>query len=202
MTGSKKRHLATAQCKRHLTFGPAAVKKAVAEVTINAEAHHLFLSRQAATPAARNAVASFSEWTLHDGEDTSRYIRTLQPLDRAVRLVDTYFPMHREAFLGVPQPGPWLLAEEAFDLGSNQLFNHHWRLVGRDDELQALVEILHGRQGSLAGLVGPGGIGKSRMLRAIAEATPDDVEVRVLLPGTGVTGADLELLPPSGRLVC
>ncbi|MFC6704864.1 helix-turn-helix domain-containing protein [Flexivirga alba] len=201
VTGSKKRHLATAQCKRHLTFGPAAVKEAVAEVTIDADAHHLFLSRQAATPATRNAMASFSGWTLHDGEDISRYIRNLQPLDRAVRLVDTYFPMHREAFLGVPQPGPWLLAEEAFDLGSSQLFNHNWRLVGRDDELRALIGLLHEQQCSLAGLVGPGGIGKSRMLRAIAEATPDDAEVRVLLPGTGVTGADLELLPAAGRLV-
>lgn len=201
VTGSKERHFATAQCKRHLTFGPEAVKKAVAEVTIDAEAHHLFLSRQAATPAARNAMAPFSGWKLHDGEDISRFIRNLQPLDRAVRLVDTYFPMHREAFLGVPQPGPWLLAEEAFDLGSNQLFNHNWRLVGRDEELQALIGVLHGRQGSLAGLVGPGGIGKSRMLRAIAEEMPDEAEVRVLLPGTGVTGADLELLPTSGRLV-
>jgi transcriptional regulator with XRE-family HTH domain len=201
VTGSNKRYLATAQCKRHRSFGPAAVKEAVGEVTITADAHHLFLSRQTATPAARNAMAKCSGWTLHDGEDMSRYIRNLQPLDRAVRLVDTYFPMHREAFLGVPQPGPWLLAEEAFGLADGQLFNHNWRLVGRDDELRTLIDALYGQPSSLAGLVGPGGIGKSRLLRAIAEAAVDGTEVRVLLPGAAVTGADLELLPADSELV-
>ena len=47
--------------------------------------------RTTASPGARKEISTHAGWELWDGEDLSRYIRTL-PLDQAVRLVDTYFP--------------------------------------------------------------------------------------------------------------
>lgn len=196
------RNLATGQCKRHQQFGPAAVRAAVAEVTIPAERHYLFLSRLTATPGARQEMGKHASWQLWDGEDISRFIRTVLPLDRAVRLVDTYFPGHRAAFLGVSHAGPWLVPEDFFAPARWRIFSHDWDLVGRSGELTALTDVLYGSAGALAMLIGRGGTGKTRLLRAVAEAAPDtETQVRVLPAGTPVEAADFEMLPHAGPLV-
>jgi len=105
---------ATAQCKRHATFGKAAVAQAVNAVEIDAPRHHLFLSRETASPGARLEMSRHPGWSLWDGESTSQYIQHQMSLDAAVRLVDSFFPGHREPFLGVRAPGPWLLPEDHF----------------------------------------------------------------------------------------
>ena len=190
---------ATGQCKRHREFGPAAVGRAIEEVTITAPKNYLFLSRPTATPAARAEVGKHPNWELWDGEDISRYIRRL-PREQAVRIVDTYFPGHREAFLGVPSPGPWLLPEEHFDAHRSAIFNHEWDLVGRQDQLDRLVDAAYQSDATLAVLVGVGGVGKTRLLKAVADAAPRGAQVRVL-PGDGhVTAAGLEMLPAQGAL--
>jgi AAA ATPase domain len=195
------RNLATAQCKRHLQFGEAAVAAAVRAVTITAELHYLFLSRDIASPGARKEIGKYPGWQLWDGQNISRYIRSL-PLDRAVRIVDTYFPGNREAFLGVPSPVPWLAPEDYSAQGRAQMVRHDWNLVGRSDLLDQLTESLYGRTGSLAVVVGRGGTGKTRLLRAVAEACPDkDTQVFLLPAGVGVTPADFELLPLERQLV-
>jgi len=192
-------NLATGQCKRHREFGPAAVRKAIEEVTITAQANYLFLSRLTATPAARVEAGRHAGWELWDGEDISRYIRSL-PRERAVRIVDTYFPGHRESFLGVASPGPWLLPEEHFDATRSAIFNHEWGLVGRQEQLDRLVAAAYQPDATLAFLVAAGGVGKTRLLKALADAAPADAQVRIL-PGDGqVTAAAFELLPHEGEL--
>lgn len=57
-------NLATGQCKRHREFGPAAVRKAINEVTITA-----------GKTCLPEGTAKHSDWELRDGEDISRYIR-------------------------------------------------------------------------------------------------------------------------------
>lgn len=196
------KNLATAQCKRHAQFGAAAVAKVVKTVTIDADRHYLFLSRPIASPGARQEIGKHSGWQLWDGEDISRFIRTKIQLDRAVRLVDTFFPGYRELFLGVARPGPWLPPEDVFAVGSGRLFTQHWELVGRRKELERLAGGLYGQPRSLMLLSGRGGIGKTRLLRAVAEAAPDpQTRVLVLNGGQPVEPADYELLPADGRLV-
>jgi len=193
-------NLATGQCKRHLQFGPAAVRNAIEAVTIAAPANYLFLSRLCATPAARTEAGKHAGWELWDGEDISRYIRGIQPLERAVRIVDTYFPGHREPFLGVPSPGPWLLPEEHFDNARSTIFNHEWALAGRQEEFDRLLNAAFQPEASLAFLVGAGGVGKTRLLKALADAAPAGTQVRIL-PGDGqVTATDFELLAHQGEL--
>lgn len=192
-------NLATGQCKRHREFGPAAVLKAINEVTIAAPTNYLFLSRLTATPAARVEAGKHAGWELWDGEDISRYIRSL-PREQAVRIVDTYFPGHRESFLGVASPGPWLLPEEHFDATRSTIFNHEWGLVGRQEQLDRLVAAGYQPDATLAFVIGAGGVGKTRLLKALADAVPADAQVRIL-PGDGqVTAAAFELLPHQGEL--
>lgn len=194
-------NLATGQCKRHKEFGPAAVRAAIAEVSVNAEKHVLFLSRITATPGARREAAERKSWELWDGEDISRFIRGL-PQDKAVRIVDTYFPGHREAFLGVASPGPWLLPEELFGQTRTMIFNHNWKLVGRENELSQLQATAYRTTASLSIVNGHGGAGKTRLLKSLAEAAPaTGVNIRILSGETPVTAADFEMLPREDLVV-
>jgi transcriptional regulator with XRE-family HTH domain len=202
LIGGDRGNAATGQCKRHQQFGPAAVKDAVGEVTIAAHTHYLFLSRLTATPGARKEIAKHPGWQLWDGEDISRFIRTKLPPDQAIRLVDTYFPGHRQAFLGFPQAAPWLPPEEFFFQARRQIYTHDWALVGRADEVARLAAVLYGSTGTLAALVGRGGVGKTRLLRAVAEAAHDRaIQVRILPSGVPVEAVGFELLPRAGSLV-
>lgn len=193
------RNLATGQCKRHREFGPAAVGRAIKDVTINAPKNYLFLSRLTATPAAREEAGKHDSWELWDGEDISRYIRNL-PLEQAVRIVDTYFPGHRASFLGVPIPGPWLHPEEYFDAYRTTIFNHEWSLAGRQDQLDQLVSLAYQADATLTFVIGAGGMGKTRLLKALADAAPATAEIRILSGDTHVSAADFELLPHDGEL--
>jgi transcriptional regulator with XRE-family HTH domain len=193
---------ATAQCKRHATFGKAAVAQAVNAVEIDAPRHHLFLSRETASPGARLEMSRHPGWSLWDGESTSQYIQHQMSLDAAVRLVDSFFPGHREPFLGVRAPGPWLLPEDHFISPQGQLFNHDWTLVGREDVVDRLVTALYAGRGQLVTLEGRGGLGKTRILRAVAEASPDPATAVFVLPDkTPVSPEHFELLPSTGALV-
>jgi transcriptional regulator with XRE-family HTH domain len=187
-------NLATGQCKRHREFGPAAVERAINEVTITAPKNYLFLSRLVATPAARKEAGKHATWELWDGEDISRHIRKL-PREQAVRIVDTYFPGHRESFLGISAPGPWLLPEEHFGGTRGTVFNHEWSLVGRQTQLEQLLGAAHQGDAAVAFLVGAGGVGKTRLLKAFADAAPAGAQIRILPGDVQVTAADLELLP-------
>lgn len=201
VAGSDGHNLATGQCKRHLQFGAVAVRGAVHAATIEADRHYLFLSRNTASPGARQEIGKYPDWELWDGEDISRYTRSL-PLDRAVRIVDTYFPGHREAFLGVRRTGPWLLPEDHFAQGRGQLVSHDWSLVGRADLVDRLAPTLYGSAGRVAVIVGRGGTGKTRLLRAVAEAAPDnDTQVLVLPGGVEVEPEAFELLVGERSLV-
>lgn len=192
-------NLAIGQCKRHREFGPAAVKNAIDGVTVAAPNNYLFLSRHTATPDARAEAGKHSGWELWDGEDISRNIRGL-PREQGMRIVDTYFPGHRESFLGIRAPGPWLLPEEYFDSARAAIFNHEWNLAGRQSQLAQLVRAAYGDDATLAIATGAGGTGKTRLLKALADAAPAATHVRLLSGDARVSAADFELLPHEGGL--
>jgi transcriptional regulator with XRE-family HTH domain len=189
------RYVATFQCKRRERFGPQDVRDAVAEVTIDAPAHFLVLSRRSATPDARQEMLAHAGWTLWDAQDLSRAIRRLSR-DRAVRIVDTYFPGWREAFLGVAEPGPWLTTDEYFLAGSpSSLYNHLWTLVGRGDELTAIRTFIDDPSQRIGLLVGRGGLGKTKLLREIAHTNQrGGLSIRFLKPGAELYPEHYELL--------
>ena len=143
-------------------FGPGDVQAAVDALTLPVRECYLFLSRKA-SPGARQEIAKHPGWRLWDRIDISRAVRHLPDQGAAIRLVDTYFPGYREAFLGVPKPGPWETAEEFFrPLTRMPVFSHDWRLAGRTQELDALIAFLRDARRRVAVVVGAGGIGKSR----------------------------------------
>ncbi|HBK04686.1 MAG TPA: hypothetical protein DDZ81_02350 [Acetobacteraceae bacterium] len=153
------------QCKRVERFGKAEIDKAIAYHCIDAERAFLVLSK-IASPGAVEAVEAHRNWTLWDKQDLTRKIRSL-PFESQERLVDIYFRGQRMALLGRSEPGPWLTPEDYFApfKGRGAVFSHDWSLVGRDGEIVALVEALGRDDMPFTLLVGPGGIGKTRILK-------------------------------------
>jgi transcriptional regulator with XRE-family HTH domain len=201
--------ITTYQCKRYgsrTDFGPAKVSSAMAANTITAKHHYILLTRTA-TPGARKVVLGNADWSLWDLEDIAEVIRTDLDLDARIQLVDRFFPNHREDFLGLPERGPWLTADEFFGAFDDRLklLNHTWSLVGRQQDIDDLIAFSVGTGvDRLAFVIGPGGSGKSRLLRALVasldEAHPE-LRVRFILPGTAVAAGLAEQLPDGRSLL-
>lgn len=197
------RYIATFQCKRHIRFGPARIAEAIAAVTLEANIHYLVLSRRHASPGAREEIKKYQGWELWDGEDLSRIIRSL-PSDTGVRIVDTYFPGWREALLGIAEPGPWLSTEEFFlSLSAGPIYTHEWHLVGRQKEVDAILQFLSGGGEQIGFIVGRGGIGKSRLLREVAGRLEvgHGVHLRFVKPGVDLNAGHYERLPTDRPVV-
>lgn len=192
------------QCKRAKEFGPEDVLAAVKALTMKVRECVIYLSR-VASPGARKEIAKHDGWQLLDGVDIARAVRGLPDLAK-IRLVDTYFPGFREAFLGVPRPSPWETVEDFYrPLTGTAMFSHKWRLVGRDQELAALATFAMDADQRVALVIGQGGIGKSRIVRQVgsdmSRPGTDGAAVLFAAAGKGVQPADFEQLPPGGRLV-
>ena len=153
------------QCKRVERFGIADIEKAIAYHQWDATRKFLVLSK-IASPAAIATVAAHAGWTLWDKQVLSRQLRSL-PIEAQERLVDIYFRGQRMALLGREEPGPWLSADEYFApfKGRSAIFTHDWPLAGRDADLVNLDRALADDEQPVALLLGPGGIGKTRILK-------------------------------------
>jgi Helix-turn-helix len=193
------------QCKRAEEFGPADVQAAVAALTMDVRECIIFLSRKAASPGARKEIAKHHpKWQLMDALDISRKIRYLADQTAAIRLVETYFPGYRKEFLGIEKPTPWEEVEAFFrPVSVNPMFTHAWELAGRTRELQSLKEFFNGADLRVALIVGPGGIGKSRLLRQfgldVSQPTTQ-ATIRFAAADTPVEPEQFEQLPADGRL--
>jgi transcriptional regulator with XRE-family HTH domain len=182
------------QCKRHKQFGPSDIREAILNTTFTAEHHYLILSRSA-TPRAQDEILKHPDWSLWDREFISAKVRNL-PTDRAIRLVDIYFPGKRKSFLGLDEPSPWLTPEEFYlPLADRlKLFSHGWKLVGRQKELELLKEFEEQSKTQAILLSGRGGIGKSRLLKAWVDGISKSIPVRFVSNISEVKPKDIESL--------
>jgi transcriptional regulator with XRE-family HTH domain len=195
----------TFQCKRVARFGPADALAAMRAQTEPATRKFLVLSR-VASPQTAAAVRAFEDWELWDSEDINRLVRQRLSRDEQMRLVDTYFANQRFALLGVPAPGPWQTPDEFFAPFHGKLatFSHNWSLVGRTTVVDDIVRGLSQEDGRGVLLVAPGGVGKSRMLKHIAERLRTEQPARTVLflsPTEPITAAGLDLLGQTPKVL-
>jgi transcriptional regulator with XRE-family HTH domain len=193
------------QCKRVQQFGPAEVERAIRAHTAVAAKKHLVLSR-VPSPQTQDAIRQFPDWNIWGKEDLSRLIRTELSPDDQNRLVDIFFRGQRLSLLGRSEPGPWLTLEDFFApfVGRGTIFNHALGLKGRDADVARLAEALTIEAAPLVLLTGPGGIGKSRLLKASLEAFSRDyphVLIRFLSGSADATRENIEALGDAPKIL-
>ena len=165
------------QCRQWKKFTKTDATRAIRETTYPADRFILTLSRQA-TSGVRDACDGHPNWDVWDVGDISRKVREMEP-HSAARLVEGHFgPAWRNAFLGLPGLTPFVAPTEFFRpfLNESALFNHTWQLVGRSDHIRRSHEFIQSQQESVAILAGRGGIGKSKILHALAESLDSEHE--------------------------
>jgi transcriptional regulator with XRE-family HTH domain len=193
------------QCKRVERFGAGNIAEAVAKATAEVGEMVLVMSR-VASPGARKALRNHPTWSLWDKDDLSRMIRRDLAPDEQEKLVDIYFRGQREALLGRPEPGPWFTVDEFFRPyeDPHRPFSHSWELLGRDEDLDRLVEMLTASDGKLTLLTAAGGMGKTRLLKAalhrLQELQPGTL-IRVLNPAADATPESLDRIGPGSKLL-
>ena len=158
------------QCKQKQTFSKADATRAIQETSYEADRFILTLSRQA-TSGVRDACESYPDWDVWDVDDISRKVREME-MTSSARLVEAHFgPSWRKAFLGLHGLSSFVKPIDFFHKLSNSsaLFNHMWELVGRSEHLRQAHEFVESQGQKVAILTGRGGIGKSKILHALAE---------------------------------
>ncbi|WP_374500681.1 helix-turn-helix domain-containing protein [Pseudoxanthomonas sp.] len=194
----------TYQCKRHASFGPKKVAAAVAAQTTPADRKVILLS-SSASPQAREEIKKHPGWQLWDREDITRKARLELAKRAQIQLVDTFFVGQRMALLGEPEPSPWQTAEQFFagQREPTRGFSHAWTLQGREKELGDLIAFATNSRPLAIMLVGNGGTGKSRLLKALsdhlASATPS--RSVYFLSREPLRAKDLEALGPKPKLL-
>jgi hypothetical protein len=162
------------QCKQWQRFNPSDAKKVIEQAKeFEADRYILLLSRVASVEV-RKVIANNPAWEVWDVRDISQKVRDLasSSLEVARRLVrDHFHPEWQNAFLGISKLNPFVYSEDFFHswLNANQLFNHTWKLEGRDDALKSLHEFVASSDKQIAILPGRGGIGKTRLLYEFAK---------------------------------
>ncbi len=193
------------QCKRVVKFGPEMVRAAFKRIKRSCRRAVIVLARRA-TASARSAISrSQTRRVLWDANDLVQEIRRL-PLPRQKSILRTYFGAHFNDFLGVETADALESPEDFFGalLDREKIFSHAWTLVGRDAELRRLLEFTERAAPTAALLVGPGGIGKSRLAlevsRSYAARHPDCL-VHFLAPSQDLTATDVESIADEAGLV-
>ncbi|WP_192155495.1 helix-turn-helix domain-containing protein [Rhodanobacter sp. 7MK24] len=174
----------TYQCKRQKSLGPTHIAKIVKDHKEPADKKVILFSG-IASPQAREKIKSYRDqgWELWDREDITRRARLdLDRIDQ-LRLVDVYFPGQRRQLLGELEPSPWRRPEEFFagmtaaSSGNVQPWTYAWELVGRSKELEVIRRFVEEPGGRALLLIGNGGSGKTRLLKAVCDAISKDRRV-------------------------
>ena len=178
------------QCRQWQKFTRSDATKAIQETSYEADRFILALSCLASSDV-RDACDSYPNWDLWDVGDISRKVRELE-MHSAARLVEAHFGAPwRKAFLGLHGLSSFVTPTEFFHPFSkaSALFNHAWELVGRSEHLRQAHEFIESQQKKVAILTGRGGIGKSKILHALADTF--DSEHKGITPWFAAEGVPL-----------
>jgi hypothetical protein len=185
----------TIQCRHVAEFAKADALAAIAATSYEADEHQVWMTCKV-TKATREAFGSVAGWEARDIEQISSAVRGL-PREIARWLVEDHLGQpERRRFLGpsgeltIAPARAWFARGDANPrvMGTSQ------PLEGRQDELAALRNAIVDPSIACVVLVGRGGIGTTRLLRAIADELPER-RMLILREGVDVSGAIGEELP-------
>jgi AAA ATPase domain len=185
----------TIQCRRVSKFGKGDAEATIADTTYEAD-EHVIWAACALTTHARKVVEAADGWDAWDIEQLSSQLRGL-PREIARWLVEDHLgAAERRRLLG-PETELCLVPASAGYASLDRragLLGTYQRLRGRDAELAELRSALEDPAIRVVVLVGRGGIGKTRLLRALADESPER-RMLLLLEGVEVTAGLPDELP-------
>lgn len=188
----------TIQCRRVAKFGKPQADKTIADTTYEGDEHWIWTTCPMTAPA-RKAIRSEPKFTGWDIEQLSSKVRAL-PREAGRWLVEDHLGeaerrrvLGPDAALTIAPAIAWFARTD----GDARFLPTDQPLQDRTEELAALRDCLEADDVLCVILVGRGGVGKTRLLRALAESVParrmlvlrDGVEVGATL------GAELPLAP-------
>jgi hypothetical protein len=187
----------TYQCRKWQAYRKAHAEHTVEETEYAADEHVILVGCEVGT-TVRDYIDTVESWSLMDKEDLSRAVREIAPRERSRRLIeDTFSVAWRRAFLGPTGPLGFWETDDYFSplLDEANLFRHTWELVGRTKILRELAEQISKDQARVLVLVGRGGIGKTRILRSLADAQKASRTVLFADDNIPITAESVEELP-------
>lgn len=190
------------QCRRVQIFDPADLRKLASDVKYEAS-HFYALIACRATSSVRDEEKKHERWTVWDVDDISAQVRRL-PQETARRLVLTNFGGRWcRDFLGIEPFTAFLLPDDFFSplLDVRKIFNHSFPLVGRKTELDEMQRFVDDPEKRILVLPGRGGIGKSKVLQAFADAAKATHTVLFAQLDIDITPEALSELPLSPLVI-
>lgn len=169
------------QCKHYASaFNLAKAKNAVAKAEQEyptAARYFLVLSGEP-VPAVRTFVDPRPKWQLWGISELSVKFFNEVPRAKQIEILRRVFPQSSDALIArlYPHHDDLLITAEQFFapwLKENRLFNHHAKLVGREQSLQLLHDFVADPELQACILTAPGGVGKTRLLRAFGDTFSD-----------------------------
>jgi hypothetical protein len=154
------------QCKHYKDWGPKKTSRAIEKCSYDADRKFLLVTKFV-SPESREVIAEHPEWELWDAGDISReFLQRLAAAEAARILYANFGRGWPEELLGISGSSPLVTAEAKFAplLRPDRSFHHRLAMVGRREWLQDLDGFTADNKARVFFLVGPGGIGKSRLL--------------------------------------
>lgn len=168
------------QCKHYASaFPPAKARAAIAkaEKEYPAAARYFLVLSSEPTPDVRELVEARPNWEIWGGSELSVRFLNETPRLKQIEILRRLFPGAAEGIVALlfPRHDDLLIDTEQFFarwLDPKRPFNHAAPLVGRAAELQSLHDFAGDTEYQALILPAPGGIGKTRLLRAFGETFP------------------------------
>lgn len=188
----------TVQARHRKRFARADAERVIRETSYQADEHEVWVTARIGDTAA-DVLDGHDGWSYRSDEGISHLLRAMPP-EIARRIIDRAFgPAVRRAFLGQGGMVGFDATQtyfEPFDR-PGRLIRHDLALIGRDDELAALLGAVARPESHVVVQPGRGGIGKTRLLRSLAHELEVAQGIRVLFARAGVelTAAVVDELP-------
>lgn len=162
----------TIQCRHRKRFTKRDAEKAIADTEYEADEHEIWVTCNVGKTVS-DIIDGLEGWLIESAEGISQKLRLEIDREKARLIVaDAFGARASRAFLGPDTPLGFMAPADFFAPFDEpeRLLRHDLPLVGRASELQALVDAASVQSVRVVVLAGRGGIGKTRLLRAGADA--------------------------------